>query len=471
MAFSAFPLSFASPFHLCANFQRSMTFKLPFFYGFLNSAFILKSRRQRHITPINLYLLNSCSIKKLFNNNFTTSQFKRSSHSSGFHLQVSTSIEVVASEEQEFQVTDAREISDSEDPIDREDDKYDTQQTPSNKPKVRECNMKLLLQEVVVTEDYKRNNAGGSKTVDVAPDGKKAGIQRCKELMRDRALQNRIRAKVLHAEKEELLKVAKTRFASYYTLLRCLLDCREQLVTIACLSKWKDLVKNADASTGAKVADTIKNDEFWDDVENIVRITKSLFLLIKFCDEEGPKISRGVERKPPNLDSEVMLGVLEAFRKITESKEEKKLLREQYAVFHQRKRGLFAKLACQEDAVPMDPIDWWSTYGSETPELGEVAKKVLSQPVSSSSAERNWSTYSYIHNVKRNRLNNARADKLVFIHSNIRLLSRFSKSYTSEPYKYWDIDPETSTMEESITRMQELMWSIDNEEDSNSAKL
>ena len=36
----------------------------------------------------------------------------------------------------------------------------------------------------------------------------------------------------------------------------------------------------------------------------------------------------GVERKPPNLDSEVMLGVLEAFRKITESKEEGKLLRE-----------------------------------------------------------------------------------------------------------------------------------------------
>lgn len=336
--------------------------------------------------------------------------------------------------------------------------------------------------------------------------------------------------------KLELLKVAKTRFASHYTLLRRLLDCREQLVTTVCLSKWKDLVKNADATTGAKVADTIKNDEFWDDVENIVRITKPLFLLIKFCDGEGPKMGEvyermdnmlgelkeimkdnahkddypimeqivldrwekmnipihclgfalnprfydanflkvpapgGVERKPPNLDNEVMSGVLEAFRKITESKEEEKLLREQYAVFHQRKRGLFAKLACQEDAVHMDPIDWWSTYGSETPELAEVAKKVLSQPVSSSSAERNWSTYSYIHSVKRNRLNNARADKLVFIHSNIRLLSRFSKSYTSGPYKYWDIDPESSTMEDSITRMQELMWSIDDEEGSNDTR-
>ena len=82
-----------------------------------------------------------------------------------------------------------------------------------------------------------------------------------------------------------------------------------------------------------------------------------------------------------------MSGILEAFCKITESKEEEKLLRGQYVVFHQKKRETFAKLACQEDVVHMDPIDWWSTYGSETPELAEVVKKVLSQPVSSSSAE------------------------------------------------------------------------------------
>ncbi|KAJ8428469.1 hypothetical protein Cgig2_003309 [Carnegiea gigantea] len=287
MDFLAFPLSFASPFRLCANSQSSMTFKLPFFYGFHNSAFNLRSRRQRHITPINLYLLNSDPMKKLFHNNFTTSQFKRQLATMVFGKSKRKRAEAEASEEQEFQVTDAQEISDLEDPIDREDDKHDTQQTPNNKPKVSECYMKPLLQEVVVIGDYKSNNAGGSKQWMCkhckasfkssytrihyhffgALDGKKAGIQRCKELMRDWALHNRIRAKVLHAEKEEhskleLLKVAKTRFASHYTLLRHLLDCREQLVTTVCLSKWKDLVKNADASTGAKVADTIKNDEF-----------------------------------------------------------------------------------------------------------------------------------------------------------------------------------------------------------------
>ena len=72
-----------------------------------------------------------------------------------------------------------------------------------------------------------------------------------------------------------------------------------------------------------------------------------------------------------------------------------------------------AKLACQEDAIHMGPIDW-STYGSKTPELAEVAKKVLSQPVSSSSAKWNLSTYTYIHNVKRNRLNNEQSGQVGF---------------------------------------------------------
>ncbi len=122
--------------------------------------------------------------------------------------------------------------------------------------------------------------------------------------------------------------------------------------------------------------------------------------------------------------------------------------------------------AAQIDTVTMDSIDWWSTYGSETPELAKVAKKVLSQPISSSSAERNWSTYSYIHNVKRNRLNCTRADKLVFIHSNIRLQSRFFESYVTGPHKRWDMDPENSYLEDSTVKLEDMGWrSLDDDND------
>jgi len=109
----------------------------------------------------------------------------------------------------------------------------------------------------------------------------------------------------------------------------------------------------------------------------------------------------------------------------------------------------------------MSPIAWWSTYGSQTPELADVAKKVLSQPISNSSPERIWSTYWYIHSVKRNKLNSTRADKLVFIHSNIPLQSRFTETYKKGPNRKWDINPESPYLEDSLVRLEDLRWQDD----------
>ena len=97
----------------------------------------------------------------------------------------------------------------------------------------------------------------------------------------------------------ELLKVAKTRFASHYIVLKRLMECREAISTPIVLNSWREWVKNADKPTrieGAKIADRIKDDEFWDDIENILAITKPIFLLLKFCDGEGPKMGEIYER-------------------------------------------------------------------------------------------------------------------------------------------------------------------------------
>ncbi|XP_004513749.2 uncharacterized protein [Cicer arietinum] len=334
--------------------------------------------------------------------------------------------------------------------------------------------------------------------------------------------------------KLELLKVAKTRFASHYILLKRLLMCREALATTVVLNSWKEWIKQGDENTrkiGALVAETIGSDFFWEEVEHVVKITKPIYLLIKFADGEGPKMGEfyekidsmlgeiqeimktnkyancysemetivtarwtkmnytihclgfvlnprfydthylstpapgGIARKDPNQDKEVVTVVMQAFEKIFENAEEQKLLRDQFAIFHKKKKGIYAMSAAQLDVVTMDSIDWWSMYGSETSELAEVAKKVLSQPISSSSAERTWSTYSYIHNVKRNRLNCARADKLVYIHSNIRSQSRFSDSYKNGPFKKWDMNHDNTCLEESSGILQDLSWELNDEMD------
>ncbi|XP_058760100.1 uncharacterized protein LOC131633405 [Vicia villosa] len=290
--------------------------------------------------------------------------------------------------------------------------------------------------------------------------------------------------------KLELLKVAKTRFASHYILLKRLLMCREALATTVVLNSWKEWVKQGDENTrkmGVLVAEKIASESFWEEVENVVKITKPIYLLIKFADGEGPKMGEfnekmdvmlgevheimkrnkyescysemeriitarwtkmnytihclgfaltprfydthylatpapgGVARKAPDQDKEVVTAVMEAFEKISENSDEQKLLRDQ------------------------------------------SGKKVLSQPISSSSAERSWSTYSYIHSVKRNRLNCGRADKLVYIHSNIRLQSRFSESYKNGPFKNWDVDYDDTYLGETSMRLHDTSLELPNE--------
>ncbi|RID75417.1 hypothetical protein BRARA_B02463 [Brassica rapa] len=51
----------------------------------------------------------------------------------------------------------------------------------------------------------------------------------------------------------------------------------------------------------------------------------------------------------------------------------------------------------------------------------------------------NWSTYKFIHSATRNKIMPQRAEDLVFVHINIRLLSRRSSAYKEGPNKMWDV--------------------------------
>ena len=53
------------------------------------------------------------------------------------------------------------------------------------------------------------------------------------------------------------------------------------------------------------------------------------------------------------------------------------------------RKGLYSTATSFVDVATMGAIEWWATYGSETPKLARVARKVLAQPITTSSAERN----------------------------------------------------------------------------------
>ena len=47
---------------------------------------------------------------------------------------------------------------------------------------------------------------------------------------------------------------------------------------------------------GVNIPEIIADDKFWDEIENLLPITKPIFLTIKFTDGEGPKMGDVYEK-------------------------------------------------------------------------------------------------------------------------------------------------------------------------------
>jgi hypothetical protein len=103
--------------------------------------------------------------------------------------------------------------------------------------------------------------------------------------------------------------------------------------------------------------------------------------------------------------------------------------------------GVFGNLHVTKGRDRLSSIEWWNMYGSSTTYLHKLVVKVLSQVVNTSSAERCWSIYSFIHSVKINNLNVDWVESLVYVHYNLRLLSHYCEAMENDNYKRdvtWD---------------------------------
>ena len=69
--------------------------------------------------------------------------------------------------------------------------------------------------------------------------------------------------------------------------------------------------------------------------------------------------------------------------------------------------------------------------------LRPLAIKLLAQCASNSSSERNWSTYKYIHSTIRNRLLADRAEKLVYMYCNEKILNILESEDYEEGMPIW----------------------------------
>lgn len=131
---------------------------------------------------------------------------------------------------------------------------------------------------------------------------------------------------------------------------------------------------------------------------------------------------------------------------------------------YQMKRNVFASSnkAMWDDARSTSPHDWWFTWASRAPELQYVCMRMHSVAMSTGAMERAWSSYDFVHSIRRNRLSPSRADKLVFIYNNMRNMRKLAKLAAlnkRDPGVPWtwligdddddvDVDPEPSDGED-----------------------
>uniref|UniRef100_A0A6V7QV00 HAT C-terminal dimerisation domain-containing protein n=1 Tax=Ananas comosus var. bracteatus TaxID=296719 RepID=A0A6V7QV00_ANACO len=114
-----------------------------------------------------------------------------------------------------------------------------------------------------------------------------------------------------------------------------------------------------------------------------------------------------------------------------------------------------------EDREVLDPKKWWVIYGAAASMLQNLTLKLLGQPCSSSCCERNWSTYSFIYSMKRNKITPQRAEDLVYVHTNLRLLSRRAPEYIKGETKIWDVGGDSFDIYHSVDLLKIANLSLD----------
>ncbi|XP_059665957.1 uncharacterized protein LOC132311848 isoform X2 [Cornus florida] len=141
---------------------------------------------------------------------------------------------------------------------------------------------------------------------------------------------------------------------------------------------------------------------------------------------------------PLHRDQEISSLREKCFQRYFTNDVERRKVKEEYACFSAGFRE-FGSVDSLNDRGLMEPAIWWVSYGASTPLIQSLALKVLGHPCSSSCYERNWSTYSFIQSLKRNKIAPQRVEDLVFVHSNLRLLSRRTPQYNVGETKMWDV--------------------------------
>ncbi|XP_068309771.1 uncharacterized protein [Pyrus communis] len=213
-----------------------------------------------------------------------------------------------------------------------------------------------------------------------------------------------------------------------------------------------------------------EKNSFFDTVYRILweRWTKSSTTLHCLAHSLNPRyyssewLQEDPSRLAPHRDVELTIERKKCFERYFSNEEIGRNINVEYASFSMCLND-FGAIDSMNNRFHLEPEMWWIVHGASTPNLQSIALKLLGQPCSSSCCERNWSTYSFIHSLRRNKITPQRVEDLVFVHNNLRLLSRNSSTYKEGITQLWDVggDGFENLGEESVGMLEIANLSLD----------
>ncbi|XP_024522236.1 uncharacterized protein LOC112343292 [Selaginella moellendorffii] len=268
---------------------------------------------------------------------------------------------------------------------------------------------------------------------------------------------------------KRLLCYCDTRFGYNFIMMERLVELREALQQMFVCPAYRARPES-NSRAGRDSYATVFDDSFWQQVKDMLEVSKDVMLLLRVVDGDIPAIGKIYEcmnRLDASLEEgqsdygryrelhQIMSNRWHEYHSLMHSvaymldpefqEYEKHANREVMkdwnayllAMFTSSERdvicdelltyrrigGIFNSYDAKADRTKRGAVHWWEDYGYETPALQKLAIRVLSQACSSSSVERLFSTFEHVSSKKRNRLTMDRTADLVFVACNTRLLT------------------------------------------------
>ncbi|XP_066336800.1 uncharacterized protein [Miscanthus floridulus] len=281
----------------------------------------------------------------------------------------------------------------------------------------------------------------------------------------------------------DLVRPAATRFATSFLTLKSLHKHRDALKALFVSEEWLGN-KLAKTAAGQEVHNTVLSMEFWNSVEDCLRASAPLLIVLRVVDgDERPampevaalmnhakekiKLSFATENKktllkniikiiekrwvtqmdhplygaalylnPGRLHSLIQANddatvgqlrgcFLDVLGRMVEDEEIRSKIDAQSLDYEGLRGDAFSNKMAKQNLQNLNPLDWWRSYGGRAIELQRFARRIVSLCASSSGCERNWSTFEFMHTKKRNRLLHKRLNDIVFVSYNRKMKTRF----------------------------------------------